>query len=40
MSIQVNFDQPDGTGYDELNYTYAPNGKNLLGSDDSLQNVV
>src|ERR1700722_288600 len=38
VSIHVNFDQPDGTlspiwnyfGYDEPNYTYAPNGKSLL----------
>jgi len=39
VSIQVHFDQPDGQlspvwnyfGYDEPNYTYAPNGKKLLG---------
>jgi xylan 1,4-beta-xylosidase len=39
VKIQVQFDQLDGTispiwnyfGYDEPNYTYAPNGKNLLG---------
>jgi len=39
VSIRVNFDQPDGTispiwsffGYDEPNYTYAPNGIDLLG---------
>ena len=39
FNIQVRFDQTDGTispiwnyfGYDEPNYTYAPNGKNLLG---------
>lgn len=39
VSIQVHFDQPDGPlspiwnyfGYDEPNYTYAPNGKKLLG---------
>src|SRR5580698_8251920 len=38
-SIQVHFDQPDGQlspvwnyfGYDEPNYTYAPNGTKLLG---------
>jgi xylan 1,4-beta-xylosidase len=38
-NIQVRFDQPDGAmppiwnyfGYDEPNYTYAPNGKKLLG---------
>jgi xylan 1,4-beta-xylosidase len=39
VSIQVRFDQSDGPispvwnyfGYDEPNYTYAPNGKRLLG---------
>jgi xylan 1,4-beta-xylosidase len=39
VSIQVQFDQSDGPlspvwnyfGYDEPNYTYAPNGKKLLG---------
>src|SRR5271166_1426173 len=39
VSIQAHFDQPDGQvspvwnyfGYDEPNYTYAPNGKKLLG---------
>src|ERR1700749_1426546 len=39
VSIQVHVDQPDGRlspvwnyfGYDEPNYTYAPNGKKLLG---------
>ena len=39
ISIQVQFDQSEGTispiwnyfGYDEPNYTYAPNGKKLLG---------
>ena len=39
VSIQVRLDQPDGQlspvwnyfGYDEPNYTYAPNGKKLLG---------
>jgi xylan 1,4-beta-xylosidase len=39
VNIQTHFDQLDGTispiwnyfGYDEPNYTYAPNGKNLLG---------
>ncbi|MFZ0293351.1 MAG: beta-xylosidase [Candidatus Sulfotelmatobacter sp.] len=39
MSIQVKFDQTEGPispvwnyfGYDEPNYTYAPNGKKLLG---------
>ena len=39
VSIQVRLDQPDGEvspvwnyfGYDEPNYTYAPNGKKLLG---------
>src|SRR5919204_5564083 len=38
VSIQVNADQPQGPvnptwnyfGYDEPNYTYAPNGKKLL----------
>ena len=38
-NIQVHFDQPQGAmspiwnyfGYDEPNYTYAPNGKKLLG---------
>ena len=38
VNIRVQFDQPDGPlspiwnyfGYDEPNYTYAPNGKNLL----------
>lgn len=39
VSIEVHADQPDGSiapvwnyfGYDEPNYTYAPNGKKLLG---------
>ena len=39
VNIQVHFDQPQGAispiwnyfGYDEPNYTYAPNGKKLLG---------
>ncbi len=39
VNIQVHLDQPQGTispiwnyfGYDEPNYTYAPNGKKLLG---------
>ncbi len=39
VNIQVHVDQPDGQlppvwnyfGYDEPNYTYAPNGKKLLG---------
>jgi xylan 1,4-beta-xylosidase len=39
VDIQVHADQPDGSlppiwnyfGYDEPNYTYAPNGKKLLG---------
>jgi xylan 1,4-beta-xylosidase len=39
VSIQLHIDQPDGPmipiwnyfGYDEPNYTYAPNGKKLLG---------
>src|SRR5271165_470942 len=39
LSIQVQADQPEGPvspvwnyfGYDEPNYTYAPNGKKLLG---------
>jgi len=39
VSIHVQFDQPEGLlapvwnyfGYDEPNYTYAPNGKKLLG---------
>lgn len=39
VSVQVQFDQPDGRiapvwnyfGYDEPNYTYAQNGKKLLG---------
>jgi xylan 1,4-beta-xylosidase len=39
VNIAVQFDQPQGTispiwnyfGYDEPNYTYAPNGKKLLG---------
>lgn len=39
VQIQVHFDQAEGTfppvfnyfGYDEPNYTYAPNGKKLLG---------
>ena len=39
VKIEVQFDQPQGTiapiwnyfGYDEPNYTYAPNGKKLLG---------
>src|SRR5579859_1641223 len=39
VSIRVRYDQPDGQfpsvwnyfGYDEPNYTYAPNGKKLLG---------
>lgn len=39
VNIQVRLDQPDGPlspvwnyfGYDEPNYTYAPNGKKLLG---------
>jgi xylan 1,4-beta-xylosidase len=39
VSIQVQYDQPEGAispiwnyfGYDEPNYTYAPNGKQLLG---------
>jgi xylan 1,4-beta-xylosidase len=38
VTIQVNYDKPDGSfppiwsffGYDEPNYTYAPNGKKLL----------
>jgi xylan 1,4-beta-xylosidase len=38
VTIQVNYDKPDGAfppiwsffGYDEPNYTYAPNGKKLL----------
>src|SRR2546430_4799020 len=38
ISIQVHFNEPDGPmipvwnyfGYDEPNYTYAPNGKKLL----------
>ena len=39
VGIRVHADQPDGTlppvwsffGYDEPNYTYAPNGRKLLG---------
>src|SRR5579859_6879204 len=39
VNIDVHFDQPRGPlppvwnyfGYDETNYTYAPNGKKLLG---------
>ena len=39
VSVDVRFDQPQGTispiwnyfGYDEPNYTYAPNGRKLLG---------
>lgn len=39
ITISVQYDQPDGTftpawnyfGYDEPNYTYAPNGQKLLG---------
>ena len=39
VNVEVQFDQPQGTispiwnyfGYDEPNYTYAPNGKKLLG---------
>ena len=39
MNVEVQFDQPQGTispiwnyfGYDEPNYTYAPNGRKLLG---------
>ena len=39
MGIRVHADQPDGPlppvwsffGYDEPNYTYAPNGRKLLG---------
>jgi len=47
VNIQVRLDQPDGQlspvwnyfGYDEPNYTYAPNGKKLLGELAAL-NVV
>lgn len=47
VSIQVRLDQPDGQlspvwnyfGYDEPNYTYAPNGKKLLG-ELAASNVV
>jgi xylan 1,4-beta-xylosidase len=47
VSIQVDFDQPEGSlppvwnyfGYDEPNYTYAPNGKKLLGELAALSPV-
>src|SRR6266581_1054756 len=47
VSIHVQADQPDGVlppiwsffGYDEPNYTYAPNGKRLLGELSSLSPV-
>ncbi len=45
VDIEVQFDQTEGTispiwnyfGYDEPNYTYAPNGKKLLGELASTQ---
>jgi xylan 1,4-beta-xylosidase len=47
VNIQVHADQPDGSlppiwnyfGYDEPNYTYAPNGKKLLGELAALSPV-
>jgi xylan 1,4-beta-xylosidase len=47
VRIQVHADQPDGSlppiwnyfGYDEPNYTYAPNGKKLLGELAALSPV-
>ncbi len=47
VNIQVHADQPDGPlrpiwnyfGYDEPNYTYAPNGKKLLGELTTLSPV-
>jgi xylan 1,4-beta-xylosidase len=47
VNIQVDFDQPDGPfppiwnnfGYDEPNYSYAPNGKKLLGELAALSPV-
>jgi xylan 1,4-beta-xylosidase len=47
VNIQVNFDQTDGPlppiwnyfGYDEPNYSYAPNGKKLLGELAALSPV-
>jgi xylan 1,4-beta-xylosidase len=47
VNIEVHFDQPTGPfptiwnyfGYDEPNYTYAPNGKKLLGELASLSPV-
>ncbi len=47
VNIQVSFDQPDGPlvpiwnyfGYDEPNYTYAPNGQKLLGELAALSPV-
>ena len=47
VNIQVHADQPDGRlppiwnyfGYDEPNYTYAPNGKKLLGEVAALSPV-
>jgi xylan 1,4-beta-xylosidase len=47
VNIQVHADQPDGPlppiwnyfGYDEPNYTYAPNGKQLLGELAALSPV-
>jgi xylan 1,4-beta-xylosidase len=44
VSIRVHADQPDGSfppvwsffGYDEPNYSYAPNGKKLLGELSAL----
>jgi xylan 1,4-beta-xylosidase len=47
VNIQVHADQPDGRlppiwnyfGYDEPNYTYAPNGKKLLGELATLSPV-
>jgi len=47
VDIQVHADQPDGAlrpiwqyfGYDEPNYTYAPNGKKLLGELAALSPV-
>ncbi len=47
VSIQVHFDQSDGPlpptwnyfGYDEPNYTYAPNGRKLLGELAALSPV-
>ena len=45
VSVQVHADQSDGTiapiwnyfGYDEPNYTYAPNGRKLLGELAALE---